>query len=51
MIGKVIYKSDNTFAPAGRVKHTVNTSGITSGIYLLTIQVGNETFTQKVAVK
>ena len=50
MIGKVIYQNNIT-ASAGSFKSNINTSGMNAGMYLLTLQIGNETFNQKVMVK
>jgi hypothetical protein len=50
MLGKVIYQNENT-SIAGTMKYNINTSGVNAGMYLLMLQIGNETFTQKVTVK
>lgn len=51
MVGKVIYQNNSKTEAAGLLNYNINTSGLNSGMYLLLLQVGNETFTQKVTVK
>ena len=51
MVGKVIYQNNNKTENSGSVKYNINTNRINAGMYLLTLQIGDETFTQKVTVK
>lgn len=50
MIGKTVYQYNEKSEAAGKVKYNLNTSTINAGIYILTLKVGEETFTQKVTV-
>jgi len=51
IVGKVIYQNNNKTATAGTMKYNINTSAMNAGMYLLSVQAGNETYTQKVFVK
>lgn len=51
MVGKVIYQNNSKTEAAGLLNYNINTSGLNSGMYLLLLQVGNETITRKVTVK
>jgi len=51
MIGKVIYQNNNKTATAGTVKYNINTGSVNAGMYLLSVQIGNEISTQKVVVR
>lgn len=51
MTGKVLSRADHGTLPAGSSRISADASGLTTGIYLLTLNIGGERYTRKMMVE
>lgn len=51
MAGKVLSRADHGTLPAGSSRISADASGLTTGIYLLTLNIGGERYTRKMMVE